>query len=163
MRKIFSIRKAEPSDSAVILNFISLLAEYEKLSHEVVATEELIRHEIFTEKSPVSVLLAEADGQAVGFALYFHNFSTFLGRKGIYLEDLFVLPEARGWGVGKGLLQKLAQIAVENNCGRVDWSVLDWNTPAIEFYKSIGAFPLSEWTMYRLTGDALQAFAKGPK
>lgn len=157
------IRKALRSDVPTILNFIKLLAEYEKLSHEVIATPELLQEQIFGEKSPVQVLIAELDSKPVGFALYFYNFSTFLGRKGIYLEDLFVLPETRGQGVGKSLLQALAAQAVAEGCGRVEWSVLDWNKPAIDFYKSIGAGPMDEWTVYRLTGENLKAFASGAK
>lgn len=157
------IRKAQKSDTSVILNFIKLLAEYEKLAHEVIASEELLAEQVFGEKSPVQVLIAELDEKPVGFALYFYNFSTFLGRKGIYLEDLFVLPETRGQGVGKRLLQALAAQAVAEGCGRVEWSVLDWNKPAIDFYKSIGAQPMDEWTVYRLTGDSLQAFANFKK
>ncbi len=154
-----NIRKAQKNDVPVILNFIKLLAEYEKLSHEVIATEKLLEEQIFGDKSPVQVLIADLNGKPVGFALYFYNFSTFLGRKGIYLEDLFVLPETRGQGVGKRLLQALAAQAVAEGCGRVEWSVLDWNKPAIDFYKSIGAHPMDEWTVYRLTGENLKAFA----
>ncbi|QDK45104.1 N-acetyltransferase [Bdellovibrio sp. ZAP7] len=157
------IRKALKSDISTILNFIKLLADYEKLSHEVVATPQLLEEQIFGDKSPVQVLIAELDSKPVGFALYFYNFSTFLGRKGIYLEDLFVLPETRGQGVGKSLLQALAVQAVAEGCGRVEWSVLDWNKPAIDFYKSIGAGPMDEWTVYRLTGENLKAFAGGAK
>lgn len=155
------IRKAQKSDTATILGFIKLLADYEKLAHEVVADEALLEQQIFSEHSPVQVLIAELDQKPVGFALYFYNFSTFLGRKGIYLEDLFVLPEVRGRGVGKKLLQTLAAQAVAEGCGRVEWSVLDWNEPAIKFYKSLGAFPMDEWTVFRLTGKQLQDFAQG--
>lgn len=157
-----NIRRATKSDTATILGFIKLLAEYEKLAHEVVADEALLEQQIFSDHSPVQVLIAELDQKPVGFALYFYNFSTFLGRKGIYLEDLFVLPEMRGRGVGKKLLQALAAQAVSEGCGRVEWSVLDWNEPAIRFYKSLGALPMDEWTVYRLTGKKLQEFAQGP-
>nr|BFD59418.1 GNAT family N-acetyltransferase [Bdellovibrio sp. CKG001]BFD62798.1 GNAT family N-acetyltransferase [Bdellovibrio sp. HM001] len=155
-----SIRKAQKNDVPTILKFIKLLAEYEKLAHEVVADENLLESQLFGEKSPVQVLIADLNEQPVGFALYFYNFSTFLGRKGIYLEDLFVLPETRGQGVGKRLLQALAAQAVAEGCGRVEWSVLDWNKPAIDFYKSIGAVPMDEWTVYRLTGQNLENFAR---
>lgn len=145
-----TIRKAEMSDVKTILEFIKGLAEYEKLENEVVATEELLCEWLF-EKKKANVLIAEENGKPVGFALYFYNFSTFLGRAGIYLEDLFVLPEHRGKGLGKGLIIKLAEIALEEGCGRLEWSCLDWNTPSISFYKSIGAFPMEDWTVYRMT------------
>ncbi|MGM9670801.1 MAG: GNAT family N-acetyltransferase [Oscillospiraceae bacterium] len=150
-----TFRFAQPEDAALILRFIRGLAEYEKLSDEVVATEELLREWIF-EKGKAEVLFAVADGTEVGFALFFHNFSTFLGRAGIYLEDLFVLPEHRGHGYGKALLKRLAAIAVERGCGRLEWSCLDWNAPSIAFYKSMGAAPMDEWTVYRLTGETLR-------
>lgn len=153
-----TFRFAQPEDAALILRFIRGLAEYEKLSDEVVATEELLREWIF-EKGKAEVLFAVADGTEVGFALFFHNFSTFLGRAGIYLEDLFVLPEHRGHGYGKALLKRLAAIAVERGCGRLEWSCLDWNAPSIAFYKSMGAAPMDEWTVYRLTGETLQRAA----
>lgn len=153
------IRKAEANDCALILEFIKGLAEYEKLSHEVVATPELLRENLFGPQPKAEVLIAEWDGKPAGFALFFHNFSTFLGRGGIYLEDLFVLPSLRAHGIGKGLLKHLAQIAVERNCGRLEWSVLDWNKPAIDFYESLGAKPMDEWTVYRLAGDGLKNFA----
>lgn len=153
------IRKALATDCALILEFIKGLAEYEKLSHEVVATHELLHENLFGPQPKAEVLIAEWDGKPAGFALFFHNFSTFLGRPGIYLEDLFVLPALRGHGIGKALLKHLAQIAVERNCGRLEWSVLDWNKPAIDFYVSIGAGPMDEWTMYRLTGEKLKSFA----
>lgn len=155
-----NIRKAEIIDADLILEFIKGLAEYEKLSHEVVATSELLRETLFGPEAKAEVLIAEWNGKPAGFALYFHNFSTFLGRPGIYLEDLFVLPELRGHGIGKGLLKRLAQIAVERKCGRLEWSVLDWNKPAIDFYVSLGAVPMDEWTVYRLTGERLQSFAR---
>lgn len=153
-----TFRFAQPEDAALILRFIRGLAEYEKMTDEVVATEELLREWIF-EKGKAEVLFAVADGTEVGFALFFHNFSTFLGRAGIYLEDLFVLPEHRGHGYGKALLKRLAAITVERGCGRLEWSCLDWNAPSIAFYKSMGAVPMDEWTAYRLTGETLQRAA----
>ena len=155
----FKFRFAEKSDVGLILQFIRDLAEYEKMSDEVVATEELLDEWLFEKKS-AEVVFALEDGREVGFALFFHNFSTFLGRAGIYLEDLFVKPEYRGKGYGKGLIKKLAQIAVERGCGRLEWSCLDWNTPSIEFYKSLGAVPMEDWTVYRVTGDTLTTFAE---
>jgi GNAT superfamily N-acetyltransferase len=151
---------AAESDVAVILKFIRDLAEYEKLSHLVTATEANIREHVFGPHSVVEVLLAYWDGRPVGFALYFRSFSTFLGQVGIYLEDLFVEPEYRGKGIGKALLIRLAKIAVERGYGRLEWSVLDWNTPSIEFYRSLGAFPLDEWIRYRLTDEALLRLAE---
>ncbi len=148
-------RFAEKSDVGLILQFIRDLAEYEKMSDEVVATEELLSEWLF-EKRSAEVIFALEGGREVGFALFFHNFSTFLGRAGIYLEDLFVKPEFRGKGYGKGLIKKLAQIAVERGCGRLEWSCLDWNTPSIEFYKSLGAVPMEDWTVYRVTGKTLE-------
>ncbi len=156
----FTIRVAKEADTAVILDFIKRLAEYEKLSHMVVATEAQLREEIFGPRSHVEVLLVFEEEAAVGFALYFHNFSTFLGRKGIWLEDLFVLPERRGHGYGKKLLLELGRIAHERNCGRFEWSVLDWNQPSIDFYKSLGAVPLEDWTIFRVTGPALESLAR---
>lgn len=153
-------RLATEQDAALILDFIKGLAAYEKMSDQVVATEELLREWIF-EKQKAEVLFAMENGKEVGFALFFHNFSTFLGRAGIYLEDLFVLPEYRGRGHGKALIRALARIAVERGCGRLEWSCLDWNRPSIDFYLSLGAEPMDEWTVYRLTGDRLRAFAKG--
>ncbi len=153
-----TFRFAQPEDAALILRFIRGLAEYEKMTDEVVATEELLREWIF-EKGKAEVLFAVADGTEVGFALFFHNFSTFLGRAGIYLEDLFVLPEHRGHGYGKALLKRLAAITVERGCGRLEWSCLDWNAPSIAFYKFMGAVPMDEWTVYRLTGETLQRAA----
>lgn len=155
----FSIRYAEEKDTAVILGFIRELAEYEKMLDEVVATEELLKEWIF-EKKKAEVIFALEDGKEVGFALFFHNFSTFLGRAGIYLEDLFVKPEYRGKGYGKALLKKLAAIAVERGCGRLEWSCLDWNRPSIDFYLSMGAVPMDEWTVYRVTGDTLRKMAE---
>ncbi|WND03657.1 GNAT family N-acetyltransferase [Temperatibacter marinus] len=157
MTEALSIRFATREDVPIIFSFIKALADYEKLSHEVVASESDIDHSLFgAPQGQPEVILARLNGKDVGFALFFHNYSTFLGRKGIYLEDLFVLPEYRGKGVGKNLLSRLAAIAVERDCGRLEWSVLDWNTPSIEFYKSLHAEAMDEWTVYRLTGDALK-------
>ena len=153
----FTIRPAHRDDCALILSFIEGLAEYEKLSHEVVATPEALERTLFQDPSYAEVILGFEDKNPVGFALYFHNYSTFLARPGLYLEDLFVSPEHRGKGYGKALLQRLAQIAVERECGRLEWSVLDWNQPAIDFYVSLGAQPMSEWSTFRLTGSALNA------
>ena len=154
-----NFRYANENDCALILSFIRQLAAYEKMSDQVVATEELLREWIF-EKRKAEVLFVCDGGKEVGFALFFHNFSTFLGRAGIYLEDLYVFPEYRGRGYGKALLKKLAQIAVERGCGRLEWSCLDWNQPSIDFYLSLGAVPMDDWTMYRLTGETLEAMAK---
>ena len=154
-----SFRYAEERDVSLILFFIRELAEYEKMLDEVVATEELLREWIF-EKQKAEVLFAMEDGKEVGFALFFHNFSTFLGRAGIYLEDLYVRPEYRGRGHGKGLLKKLAKIAVERGCGRLEWSCLDWNRPSIDFYLSLGAEPMDDWTVYRFAGENLRRFAQ---
>ena len=156
---MLTYRFANEDDCALILEFIKALAAYEKMSDEVVATESLLREWIF-DKQKAEVIFACEDGKEVGFALFFHNFSTFLGRAGIYLEDLFVLPEYRGKGYGKGLLKKLAQIAEERGCGRLEWWCLDWNQPSIDLYKSLGAEPMDEWTTYRLTGDKLKEMAK---
>ena len=151
----FAIRYANENDCALILRFIKALADYEKMSDEVVATEALLREWIF-EKKKAEVIFACENGKEVGFALFFHNFSTFLGRAGIYLEDLYVMPEYRKRGYGKALLKKLASIAVERGCGRLEWSCLDWNKPSIDFYLSLGAVPMSDWTVYRITGDTLK-------
>ena len=153
------IAPATENDLGLILSFIRKLAEYEKLSHLVVATEENIRENVFGPNPVAEVLLAYWDQQPVGFALYFRNYSTFLGQAGIYLEDLFVDPEQRGKGIGKALLIRLAQIALERGYGRLEWAVLDWNTPSIEFYRSLGAVPQDEWTVYRITGEALTRLA----
>lgn len=154
-----TFRMAIPGDEHTILDIILELARYEKLEHEVVATPELLREWLF-EKEKAEVLLAEADGTVVGSALFFHNFSTFLGRAGIYLEDLFVRPEYRGRGYGKALLRKLASITVERGCGRLEWSCLDWNQPSIDFYtKRMHAVPMDGWTVYRLTGETLKEAA----
>lgn len=155
-----TFRYAERKDSGLILDFIKKLAAYEKMENDVIATKELLEEWIF-DKQKAEVLFACENGKEVGFALYFHNFSTFLGRAGIYLEDLFVLTEYRNKGYGKAILKKLAQITVERGCGRLEWSCLDWNTPSIEFYKSLGSIPMDEWTVYRLTGDTLKKMAEG--
>lgn len=152
-------RIAERKDCALILSFIKELAKYEHLENEVVATEKLLEEWIF-DKNKAEVLFVLEDGKEVGFALYFHNFSTFLGKAGIHLEDLFVLPEYRGRGYGKAILKKLAQITVQRGCGRLEWCCLDWNTPSLDFYKSLGAKPLSDWTILRVTGDTLNNLAK---
>ncbi|MBQ1281240.1 MAG: GNAT family N-acetyltransferase [Oscillospiraceae bacterium] len=152
-------RFAEPQDVGTILSIIRTLAAYERLEHEVVATEELLNEWLF-EKKKAEVLFVLEDEKVVGSALFFHNFSTFLGRAGIYLEDLCVLPEHRGKGYGKALLRQLAAIAVERGCGRLEWSCLDWNQPSIDFYLSMGAVPMEGWTVYRLTGDTLRKAAE---
>ena len=152
------IRPAAIGDCPAILKFIRALADYEHMSDQVVATEDLLREWLF-EKKKAEVLLLCEDGQPAGFALFFHNFSTFLGRAGIYLEDLFVLPQHRGKGYGKALLARLAQIALERRCGRLEWSCLDWNRPSIDFYLSLDAQPMEDWTTYRLTGDTLRRLA----
>lgn len=150
-----SFRPALPEDCPLILSFIKALAEYEKLSDQVVATEELLKEWIF-EKGKAEVIFPVVDGEEVGFALFFHNFSTFLGRAGIYLEDLFIKPEYRGKGYGKATLQQLGHIALERGCGRLEWACLDWNRPSIDFYLSLDAMPMDEWTVYRLAGDSLR-------
>ena len=155
-----TIRYAQESDIPQILFFIRELASYENMLDDVVATEDLLREWIF-EKKRAEVILAEENGEPVGFALFFHNFSTFLGRTGIYLEDLFVKPEHRGKGVGKALLQRLAQITIERGCGRLEWTCLDWNKPSIDFYLSLDATPMDQWTVYRLTGETLLRIAEG--
>jgi GNAT superfamily N-acetyltransferase len=154
-----TIRPATEADLATIEELIRALAEYERLSHEVVMDTELLRRSLFGERPYAEVLIAEENGESAGFALFFHNFSTFVGRPGIYLEDLFVRPEHRGKGYGKALLKRLAEIAVERDCGRLEWAVLDWNEPALGFYRSIGARPNEEWTVYRLAGDSLRGLA----
>ena len=159
MEKKLEFRFASPEDTGKILFFIKNLAKYEKMSDQVVATEQLLKEWIF-EKNKAEVLFAVEDGKEVGFALFFYNFSTFLGRAGIYLEDLFVLPEYRGKGYGKGLLRELARIAVAQGCGRLEWSCLDWNKPSINFYLSLHATPMEGWTVYRLTGDSLRNMAQ---
>ena len=153
------IRPATEADLGMIEELIRALAEYERMAGEVVMDGELLRQNLFGERPYAEVLIAEVDGEAAGFALFFHNFSTFVGRPGIYLEDLFVKPEYRGKGFGKALLKRLAEIAVERKCGRMEWAVLDWNEPAIGFYKSLGARPNDEWTVFRLAGDSLRNLA----
>jgi GNAT superfamily N-acetyltransferase len=153
------IRSATEQDVPLILAFINELAEYEKLAHTVVATEDGLRQTLFGARPYAEVIIAEADETPVGFALFFHNYSTFLGQAGIYLEDLYVRPEARGRGVGKRLLSHLAGLARERSCGRLEWCVLDWNTPAIEFYHRQGAVPMDEWTTFRVTGQGLHDLA----
>jgi GNAT superfamily N-acetyltransferase len=153
------IRAATEEDVPLILSLIKELAEYERLSHEVVATEEALRDSLFGERPVAEVLIGHLGDEPVGFALFFHNFSTFLGKPGIYLEDLYVRPEFRGAGIGRALLVHLARLARERGCGRLEWSVLDWNEPAIGFYKKIGASPVSGWTVYRVTGEALDDMA----
>jgi len=153
-----AFRYAAESDTPLILQFIRELADYEHMLDQVVADEDVLRDQLFHQKK-AEVLFALEDGKEVGFALFFHNFSTFLGRAGLYLEDLYVLPEHRGKGYGKALLQKLASIAVERGCGRLEWWCLDWNRPSIEFYRSLGAEPMEDWTVYRLTGETLTHLA----
>jgi GNAT superfamily N-acetyltransferase len=155
----FEIKPTTIDDVPVILSFIKKLAEYEKLSHLVVATEDGLRETLFGERRYAETVIAYYQNQPVGFALFFHNFSTFLGKPGIYLEDLFVDIEQRGKGFGKALLVHLAQLAKERGCGRFEWSVLDWNEPSIKFYESLGARPLNEWKTYRLIGEALDKLA----
>ena len=154
-----SIRSATPADISLIGQFIRDLAEYEKLAHEVRFDEAVMAQKLFGQRPYAEVLIGEIDGTPQGFALFFHNFSTFEGRPGIYLEDLFVQPDARGSGLGKALLGTLAALAVERDCARLEWSVLDWNTPAIDFYRALGARPMDEWTVYRVDGDALAGLA----
>ena len=149
-----TFRLAQPEDVGLVLKFIKELADYEELLHEVVATEEILMETIF-EKKAAEVVIAEYADEAIGFALFFHNFSTFLGRPGLYLEDLYVRPEMRGKGIGKLLLAYLAKLARDRNCGRLEWWCIDWNTPSIDFYKSLGAIPMDEWTVYRVTDKAL--------
>lgn len=154
------IRAATAGDAAQILRFIKALAVYEKLEHMVVADEAQLRKTLFGERPSAEVRIAEWAGEPAGFALFFHNYSTFLGKPGIYLEDLYVRPTARGAGLGKALLGRLAGLAVERGCGRLEWAVLDWNQPAIGFYQRLGAEPLDDWTQYRLTGPALRDLAE---
>jgi GNAT superfamily N-acetyltransferase len=155
----FSIRPAREQDVPVILSFIRQLAEYERISDGVVVTEEMLRESLFGRRRYAEVLLGYADHEPVGFAVFFHNFSTFRGRPGLYLEDLFVIPQMRGKGFGRALLVELAKIARERNCARVEWAVLDWNQPAIDFYKSLGARAMDEWTIFRITDEALERLA----
>lgn len=153
------IRKAVREDAELVLDFIKGIARYEKMENEVEATVEMIEEQLF-DKRRAEVIFAVENGREVGFALFFHNFSTFVGRSGLYLEDLFVLPEYRGRGYGKALFLELVRIARERNCGRMEWVCLDWNKPSIDFYRSMGAVPLDEWTTYRLAGDALARLAE---
>jgi GNAT superfamily N-acetyltransferase len=155
----FRIRQANESDVNLILQFIRGLGEYEKLSHEVVATEDSLRKTLFQQKM-AEVVIGEYKGIPVGFALFFHNYSTFLGQAGIYLEDLFINPDMRGKGFGKSMLKYLANLAIERDCGRLEWACLDWNEPSICFYKGLGAKALDDWTVYRVTGETLKELAK---
>ena len=160
MSSDFIIRSAAPDDAGVILSFIRALAEYEKLTDQVTATEDDLRSSLFGEQTVAEVLLAHEGPVPVGFAIFFHNYSTFLGRNGIYLEDLFIKQEYRNKGYGKALLIHLARLANQRGCGRFEWSVLDWNAPSIEFYRALGAKPLDDWTMFRLDGEELAGFGK---
>jgi GNAT superfamily N-acetyltransferase len=155
------IQPAEKKDVRLILSFIKELAEYERLAHEVVATEEILLETLFGDHPSAEVVFALYDDQHVGYALFFHSFSTFLGRPGIYLEDLYVRPAMRGKGIGKALLMYLAQLAVERKCGRLEWAVLNWNEPSIGFYRNLGARPMDEWTVFRLAGAPLNRLAEG--
>ncbi len=155
-----NIKSATIEDVPLILTFIKELAEFEKLLHEVTATEAILRETLFGDNPKAEVIIAYYGNNPIGFALFFHNFSTFLGKPGIYLEDLYVKPEVRGRGVGKKMLQYLAQLTLERNCGRLEWWVLDWNQQAIDFYRSIGAIAMDEWTVQRVTGDALKKLAQ---
>ena len=154
-----SIRAAQPDDIDTIIGFIRALADYERLSHAVKADRATLFNHLFGPRPMAEVLIADRDGAPVGFALFFHNFSTFEGRPGVYLEDLFVAPEARGGGAGKALLQRLVRLTLERDCARLEWSVLDWNEPSIAFYRALGARPMDEWTVQRMDGDALVALA----
>jgi GNAT superfamily N-acetyltransferase len=156
---VTEVRQASAEDVPLILTLIGELAEYERLAHEVVATEDALQEWLFGEKPVAEVLIAEHGAEAVGFALFFHSFSTFLGRPGIYLEDLYVRPAFRGLGVGKAMLAYLAKLARERDCGRLEWSVLDWNEPSIRFYESLGAVAMDDWTVHRVTGEALERLA----
>ena len=155
------IERATERDVPLILRLIKELAEYERMADEVIATEDSVRATLFGPRPAAEVVVGYAGDEPAGFALFFHNYSTFLARPGLYLEDLFVVPKFRGRGYGKALLVHLARLAVERDCGRFEWSVLDWNTPAIDFYKSLGAVPLDEWTVFRVTGEALARLAAG--
>ena len=160
-RPEITLRAATPADIPQILDFIAGLAEYEKLAHEAVATPALLEQHLFGPRPAAEVVIADVEGEPAGFALFFTSFSTFLGQPGLYLEDLFVLPQHRGLGLGKRLMVHLAQLAVSRGYGRFEWSVLDWNEPAIRFYRRLGAVGLDEWTVQRVSGDALQALARG--
>jgi GNAT superfamily N-acetyltransferase len=154
-----TIRFASEEDVPLILCLIRGLAEYEKLENDVVVSEELLKENLFSKRRMAEVLIAEYKNEPAGFALFFHNFSTFLGKAGIYLEDIFVKPEYRGRGIGKTLLSYLGKLALERDCGRIEWSVLDWNEPAIQFYKKLGAKPMDEWTIFRVSGDSINKLA----
>ncbi|MFZ5541288.1 MAG: GNAT family N-acetyltransferase [Pseudomonadota bacterium] len=158
----FRIQPARPEDCGTLVELIGALADYEKLSHQVVATAAQLRNELFCERPVIEAVIGWEGERAVGFALFFHNFSTFLTKRGIYLEDLFVVPEARGRGYGKALMLHVARLAVERGCGRFEWAVLDWNRPAIDFYESLGATVLPDWRICRLTGEALARCAATP-
>ena len=160
MTDSLTIRFATGEDVSLVHRLIRGLAEYERLADEAVVTEADVRASLFGEKPEAEVLIAEIDGDAAGFALFFHNYSTFLGRRGLYLEDLFVLPSHRGRGIGRALMARLARLALERNCGRFEWWVLDWNEPAIRFYESLGARAMAEWTVYRLVGEPLARLAR---
>ncbi len=155
-----SLRPAEENDIGIIHEFIQELADFERLSHEVVATEALLQQFLFGERPVAEAIIAEYEGTPAGFALFFYTFSTFLARPGLYLEDLFVRPDLRGKGIGNALLRYVSDLAVERDCGRVEWSVLDWNQSAIQFYEKLGAAPMAEWTVYRLAGSALRDFTQ---
>lgn len=155
-----SISIATEADAPLVLDFIRGLAEYERLAHEVVATEEKLRSTLFGPRPYAECVIARWDGEPAGFALFFHNYSTFLAQPGIYLEDLFVKPAMRSKGIGRALLRRLARLTQERNCGRLEWSVLDWNESAIGFYKSLGAVPMDDWTIFRMRGDALAKLAE---
>lgn len=154
----FTLRFAEEEDIPLILSFIKELAAYEEMLDQVVATEDILKQTLFEQKK-AEVLIGEYKGEAVSFALFFHNFSTFLGRPGLYLEDVYVKPDMRNKGIGKAILSTLAQIALERNCGRFEWSCLDWNEPSINFYKNMGAVPMDQWTVYRVSGESLEKLA----
>ena len=156
--KNFKLRFAEEKDVSLILGFIKELADYEKLLHEVVATESILKESLF-ERKFAEVIIGEYEGEPIGFALFFHNFSTFIGRPGLYLEDLYIKPEMRGKGLGKVMLSFLGKLAVERNCGRLEWWCLDWNEPSISFYKQLGAIPMDDWTTYRVCDQALNNLA----
>ena len=159
MENALTFRSAERKDVPLILNFIRALAEYERMADQVVADEATLEEWLF-DRNKAEVIFAVLEGKEVGFALFFHNFSTFLGRAGLYLEDLFVLPDYRGRGVGKAILKRLAALAVERGCGRLEWWCLDWNEPSIAFYRSLGAEPMSDWTVYRIAGETLRDLAE---
>ena len=162
MKNKLNLRFATPNDISIVFQFILELSRFEQLEHEVIGTQEKLRESLFGKQPECEVILAFLDEKPVGFALFFHNYSTFLTRKGLYLEDLYVTPEARGSGVGKALLQYLAKITIDRNCGRMEWWVLDWNTKAIDFYKQLKAEPMDEWTVFRLTGKNLEDLAQQP-